>query len=353
MNKQIVNFLVYFGFLFFGFSQSQELVVRDSSKIIFDVFSEDYILPITLSFSIKDIKKETNDSTYIDTKVGYQIKDGLRQDLPVMLRRRGNNRLKNCYFPPLKVKVKKSDSKNTVFEAHKNLKIVLPCLIQSDNNDNVIKEYLAYKFFEIISPYYYKTRLLDIDFEEERGNKSKTHHIKGILIEDDKNVAKRLDGKVYDRDMHPLNQEAMASIRNAFFQFMIGNTDFSQAYQHNITVIYVDQNMIPIPFDFDMSGFVNASYAEVSEINGESLGMSSVTDRKYRGFARDVNSYEQVRQEFISKKMDILSVLDNNAQFFSDPKEFNAAKDYILSFYEVLVNNSKFKNEILDQARSN
>lgn len=353
MNKQIGNLLVFVGFLFFGYSQSQEQIENKYSETTFDVFTEDPTLPIKLSYSIKDIKKNTNDSTYIDSDLIYQSKDGIWQTLPVKLRRRGNYRLKNCYFPPLKVKVKKSDSKNTLFEGHKNLKIVLPCLLQNDNNDNVVKEYLAYKFFEIISPNYYKTRLLDIEFEEERGNKSKLHHIKGILIEDDKNVAKRLNGKVYERDMHPLNQEAMASVRNAFFQYMIGNTDFSQAYQHNITVIYANQNMIPIPFDFDMSGFVNTSYAVVSEINGESLGMSSVTDRKYRGFVRDINIYEQVRQEFLNKKSEMLSALDENASFFTNSNEFETAKEYILSFYEVLVNNSKFKSEIVDQARTN
>ncbi len=111
--------------------------------------------------------------------------------------------------------------------------------------------------------------------------------------------------------------------------------------------------MIPIPFDFDMSGFVNASYAVVSEINGESLGMSSVTDRKYRGFVRDINIYEQVRQEFLNKKTEMLSVLDENASFFTNSNEFKTAKEYILSFYEVLVNNAKFKSEIVDQARTN
>jgi len=350
MNKQIV-FFFSIGIFIFNYSPSQELVKNDRSKITSDVFMESNILPIKISYSIKALKKTTNDSTYLDSELEYQLKDGSWQALPVKLRRRGNNRLKNCYYTPLKVKIKKSVSKQTPFKGHKNLKIVFPCLLENDNNDNVVKEYLVYKLFEIVSPYYFKARLLDMNFEEIKKNKTKPHRLKGILVEDDKKMAKRLKGKVYKRSMHPLNQESLSSIRNAFFQYMIGNTDFSQAYQHNIKVIYIDKNMVPVPYDFDMSGFVNTSYAVVSVINGESLGINSVTDRKYRGFARDVKLFEQVRQEFINNKQRLLSVLDDNALFFDNPKEFSTAKDYIMSFFDVMANDKKFKSEILEQAR--
>jgi hypothetical protein len=351
MNKQLGCFFVFISFSFFNFSQSQELIKSDSLEIQSDVFLESDILPIKLSYSIKEVKKETNDSTYIDSKLDYRLKDGSWQSLPIQLRSRGNYRLKNCYFPPLKMKTKKADSKNTLFEGHKNFKIVMPCLLQSDNNDNIVKEYMAYKLFEMVSPYHFKSRLLAIDFEEDKGSKTKSFNLKGILVEDDKKMAKRLDGNVYDRSMHPLNQEALSSIRNAIFQYMIGNTDFSQAYQHNIKVVYIDKNMVPVPYDFDMAGFVNCSYAVVSQIQGESLGMESVTERKFRGFARDIKLYEQVRQEFINNKQKLISILDSNASFFEDPKEFSTAKNYILSFFEVLENSQKFKSEILDQAR--
>ena len=135
-------------------------------------------------------------------------------------------------------------------------------------------------------------------------------------IEDDKKIAKRFDGKVYDRFVHPLNQDNLTSVRNAFFQFMIGNTDFSQAYHHNVKLIYINNKMTPIPYDFDMSGFVDASYAVVSQIQGEKLDLTSVTERKYRGFERDANLFNQVRNEFIRNKPSMLAVLDMNKNYF-------------------------------------
>jgi hypothetical protein len=347
MNKQIGYFLVCVGLFFFSYSQAQEQEIADVSNSPSDIFYEQDILPVKFTFSLKDIKKNTNDSTYIDTNLDYQIKDGSWQALPLKLRSRGNFRLRYCYFPPLKLKIKKGDSKDTPFEEHKNLKMVLPCLIQNDNNDYVIKEYLIYKMFEIISPYHFKTRLLDIEFEADKGDKTKLHNLKGFLIEDDKNLAKRLYGRVYERSMHPLNQDPISSIRTALFQYMIGNSDFSQAYQHNAIVIYINKAMVPIPYDFDMCGFVNASYA------AESIQVASVTDRKYRGFVRDKNIFEQVRKEFINNKHRLLELLDEHAPLFENPEEFNTAREYILSFYEIIVNNRRFKTEIIDQARTN
>ena len=346
MNKQIGYFLVFLSFLFFHYSFSQDegnIVSKNES----DFFLEQEILPIKLSYSLKDVKKNTNDSTYIDSNLEYQLKDGSWQTLPVKLRGRGNNRLKNCYFPPLKVKIKKSDSKHTIFAGHKSLKIVFPCLLESDMNDNVVKEYLAYKLFEVISPYHLKTRILDIELDEEKGSKNKTHNLKGIFIEDDKVAAKRLDAKIYERDMHPLNQEPISSLRNDFFQFMIGNTDFSRAYQHNMKVFYINNTMVPIPYDFDMAGLVNTSYA------ASSIAVNSVTDRVYRGFVRDKQLFEQVRREFLNNKDKLISIMDENAIYFEHPEEFETAKNYILSFFDVLVNNKKFKDEILEKARTN
>ncbi|MBT8274419.1 MAG: hypothetical protein KJO77_11480 [Bacteroidia bacterium] len=311
------------------------------------------MLPVKLSYSIKNLKKNTNDSVYIPSTFSYRLPDSSWTTMDIQLRKRGNYRLKNCYFPPIKVKFKKSIVKNTHFEGHKSMKVVLPCLQQKDKNDNVIKEYLAYKVFEIVSPYYFKTRMLDISFEEIRNNKTKMHQVKGFLVEDDKHVAKRMDGKVYGRAVHPLQQEEVASVRNAFFQCMIGNTDFSQAQQHNVKLMFFDKSIIPVPYDFDMSGFVNCSYAVVSQIKDQKLPLSSVRDRMYRGFKRNPAVFQQVRQEFLDAKVQIFAALDECESLFDDPREFEVARDYIASFYDILVNDKKFKNNILDMARSN
>lgn len=352
MNRHLRIYLLTFFVFSISYTVAQDQLKSDTIQSASSVFLSDEPLPIKLSFDIKEFKKNTNDSTYFNTVLSYTLKDWPEKNINVKIRKRGNSRLKKCYFPPVTIKFKKEDTWNTSLEGHKKLKLVMPCLQQKDKNDNVIKEYLAYKLYEIISLYHFKTRLVDMTFNEIKGDKIKTHDLIGILIEDDKAVAKRFSGELYKRYSHPLNHDPVTSVKNAFFQYMIGKTDFSQAYQHNMKIIFVDNNIIPIPYDFDMSGLVNCNYAVVSQIQAENLGLTSVKQRKYRGFVREIGVFNQVRQEFLDRQEDMLSMLDNNGKHFSNLKEFEVARNYVLTFFEIMMNDEKFNKVIIEGARN-
>jgi len=93
-----------------------------------------------------------------------------------------------------------------------------------------------------------------------------------------------------------MNQDAVTSVQNAFFQFMIANTYFSTAYNHNQKLLYFNKKLITLPYDFDMSGLVNSSSSVVSVINNKPLPINSVRDRFYRGFKRDITIIQQVKK---------------------------------------------------------
>lgn len=351
MKKRIIYFFLLF--IIYNYSFSQNIKDSTQTEKVSKLFRSQRILPIKLSYSNKNIKKETNDSTYLDTNIFYQIEDGSWKDLDVGLRVRGNFRLINCYFPPIKVKINKSVSKGTLFEGNKKLKLVLPCTSKKGTNDYVVKEYMAFKLYEIISFYHFKTRMVDISFTEPKGNKTKKYNIKGFFIEDDKNVAKRCGGKVLKRRIHPKVQDPVTSVQNSFFQYMIGNTDYSTYVQHNEKLLFVNKSFVPLPYDFDMSGLVNTYYSVVSVINDEQLPISSVRERLYRGFRRDPKVIQQVRKEFIDNEAKLLKVVDSLEPFFENPKVFLGAKNYILDFFIVMKNDKKFKKEITDKLRNN
>jgi hypothetical protein len=352
MKKKVIYLLMIFLFFLDYDSYSQDIVKSDQDLKGSELFMDQQILPLKLNYSNKDIKKNTNDSTYIKSGLSYQLADGSWENLAVKLRARGNNRLKNCYYAPIKIKIKKSVAAGTLFEGHKKLKLVLPCLRQKDNNDNVVKEYMAFKLYEIISPYHYKTRLVSIDFTEITGNKTKEHKLVGFLIEDIKKVAKRYEGKIIERSLHPLSMDNICCIQNDFFQFMIGNTDFSVANQHNEKLLFIGKKIFPVPYDFDMSGLVDASYASVPQVNGNPLNISEVTQRLYRGFKRDEVFYQKVRKEFLDNRIEILGIIDRLELHFDDPKEFSMAKNYLVSFFDVMVSDKKFTKNILQKART-
>lgn len=315
------------------------------------LFSSKEILPIKLAFSSKELRKNYKSSTYTSSTMHFKY-DNRWDTLLVELKVRGNFRRENCYFPPIKMKIKKARSQGTLFENNKKLKLVLPCLLLKSSNDEIIKEYLAYKLYEPVSPFHFKTRLVDLEFTEIRRKKTKTHHLKVILIEDEKKVAERNDGKVLDRYVHPLAQDPITSTRNALFQFMIGNTDFSTAYQHNQKLLFIDKKIMPLPYDFDMCGLVDASYSVVSNINNNALPISDVTQRLYRGFKRSATITNRVRAEFLKNKQELFNIIDEHKMFFDDSKEYYKTKRYIQEFFFILENDQQFNNKIISKART-
>jgi hypothetical protein len=311
------------------------------------LFLDQTPLEIKLSYSNKEMNRNTNDSTFIDTNLEYLHNDKWAS-IEVNLRARGNFRRNQCYFPPVKMKIKKKQYTGTIFDGNKTMKLVLPCKLESEKNDNILQEFLAYKIYEHISPYHFKTRSVNIDFTEPKGKKFKKFELKGFLIEDDKRVAQRHEGKVFERFVHPMAMQHLTSVQNAFFQFLLGNTDFSVAYQHNGKLLYVESQIIPLPYDFDMTGWVNPSYATVNT----TLGINSVQDRKYRGFKRKQQFFDEVRQQFLSKKTKLLSMVASYESEFTDPDEFKNMFDFLESFYEVLEDDAKFQKSIVDESRT-
>lgn len=353
MKKQAIFLFLLISLFIIRTTFSQELVVAEQDNEVTELFLKDDPLPIKLRYSNKVLRKETNDSTYIDSQIEYLSNDEEWKTLEVKIRARGNYRRENCYFPPVKMKIKKSVAAGTVFEGNKKLKLVLPCVLQSDYNDKVLKEYLAYRFYEIVSPYHFNARLLDIDFTDEKGQKVKTYKLKGFFIEDIDRVKDRCNGKSIKRSIHPLEQDDLCSVRNDFFQFLIGNTDYSSAYRHNEKLLFVDGNIMPVPYDFDMSGLVDANYAVVSQVQGEVLSIDDVTQRLYRGFKRNPEVYQTVRNEFLQNKSKMITILDDLESSFEDPKEFAQAKRFVNEFFDVLANDKVYRKEILSVARLN
>jgi hypothetical protein len=277
--------------------------------------------------------------------------EGKWSSIDVNLRARGNFRRNECYFPPIKMKIKKDQYKETIFDGNKTMKLVLPCKIESENNDNIIQEFIAYKIYEQISPYHFKTRRVNIDFTEPKGKKKvKTFKLKGFLIEDDKRVSQRHESRVFERFVHPMAMDHLTSVHNAFFQYLLGNTDFSVAYQHNGKLMYseAEKKIIPLPYDFDMTGWVNPSYATVNT----TLGINSVQDRKYRGFKREQQYFDQVRKEFLDKKSSLMEMVASFESEFSDPKEYKNMFDFMGDFYETMEDDSKFQKSIVDESRT-
>lgn len=313
------------------------------------LFQTEDPLPLKMAFSIKDLRKNTNDSTYMDSFLMIESTPGNWDSIPLEMRTRGNFRLDNCFYPPMRIKFKNKQIKGTVFEKNKSLKLVIPCQKGKGADSFIGKEYLAYQLMEEITPYHFDTRLVRIKFTNLDDKKLEEIELLGFLIQDDDEVADRFDGEILEgRRISPSFMQDSATVRQDFFQFLIGNTDFSTLFLHNQKVLLLpDETVIPLAYDFDMSGLVNPPYAQVSA----QLNIKSVTDRLYRGFCRNEAFLEMIRQEFLTKENQFWNTVDAQQAYISEG-DMKMSKNFLKGFFDVLKDDRLFKEKVLKACRA-
>jgi hypothetical protein len=312
-----------------------------------ELFSTEEPLELQMKFSSKQVKNETNDSTFIDSFLMYKNAEGGWDSLDIDLRARGNFRRKNCSYPPIRIKIKKKRSKETPFEGHKGLKLVMPCNNSKFAPNYIAKEYLAYKMYEEVTPYFFPTRLVKISFIDEDDRKGEVNELLAFLIEDDDLVAERFGGEIYDeKKLGPMFLKDSATVRHDFFQYMIGNTDWSSMFYHNQKIIKLSNTeFIPLAYDFDMTGLVSPPYAQVSNL----VDIEKVTDRLYRGYCRDESIMQAIRQEFLAKENDLMALIDN--QLFMEERDVKLANSYLKDFFSTMTNDNQFEFQIMMKCR--
>lgn len=320
------------------------------------LFQSKDVLRMTLRTDIEWLRDERNDSVEVEGTLTFIDTDGTEVVKPVDTRVRGNFRLnkRNCNFPPLRLDFPRSEMEGTVFEGQNRLKLVTPCNDGSDNHQNyVFDEYLAYRILNTLTPQSFRVRLVEITYEDVEGDYD-TRTKYGFLIEDEDRMAERLRATHQDvTQFHPLRTWAEYSILVAMFNYMIGNTDWSPVYFHNVKLIRTeDARFLTVPYDFDFAGIVNARYATVDpSLQNE---IRRVTQRLYRGFCRPELTYEQAVAPFREKRAEIEAlVMGFAAEGYEDFDEDDAEDmlEFFEDFWEVVEDPEEFEDEILDECR--
>jgi hypothetical protein len=311
------------------------------------LFQAEQPLSIRLEYSFKEIIKSNSDSVYFPSVLYYSSDRQHWDSVKIGVRGRGKFRRATCFFTPIRIKIDKDNAKGTLFQGNRNLKLVLPCKTAPQYNDLVLKEYICYQMYEPLTPYNFKTRLLNASVADVGGKQKKIYDVKAFFIEDDDVAAKRYNGKAVDDNLVPRQINDTCSLRFDFFEYMIANTDWSSSFRHNSKTIRIGNKFVPIAYDFDMAGFVNASYAQPNP----TLPIGSVRERLYRGYCRDENVAEFVRKDFIETMPSVFEALNRYESNFN-AKEFDKMKKYIQEFFDILSDDKLFRNKTLANCRT-
>ena len=257
------------------------------------LFASDAVLRLTIRGPIAQIARSAAQSRAPHDAVltiPATISGGAPETLAIQLSPRGITRLRRevCQFPPLRVRFQRPPGPGSLFAGQKQLKLVTHCRPAASFQQYVLLEYAAYRLYNRLTPASFRVRLATIDYVGD-DNRPITTRL-GYFIEDVDDVASRnAMRRAVTGERIVLGQLSRTdAARVAMFEYMIGNRDWStragppgERCCHNAPLIGragAAGDFVPVPYDFDFSGLVNAPYAVAPD------GSSKVRVRRYQGF---------------------------------------------------------------------
>jgi len=319
-------------------------VIAQSSKI--ELFGTEQPMECTLSFDMRKLDKEKDREDYQEAFIICSREDSVILEKEIQLRARGIYRKNICQLPPIRLNLEDSVKKSGGFKKHKSIKLVTHCEHTKMYREYVLKEYLAYKLYNLLTEESFKVRLVNIRYIDTGRKEPKEYLGYGFLIEDIDVVAKRNDA--FEIEVLAINQEHLdpeAMRRVAIFQFMIGNTDWSVPGLHNYKLLRSNDATktapIPVPYDFDLAGLVNAAYATPDPL----FPIESVRERYFRGICVTLEEFKVALQEFYDIKSAVYQTI-LEFEYIQD-KTRREMLHYIDGFYEIIESDKRIQAEML------
>ncbi|MFD3000558.1 hypothetical protein ACFS7Z_09320 [Pontibacter toksunensis] len=313
------------------------------------LFKSEEPLLFSITMEMRTVLKDRGEErAYHPAVISYKGKDGtaVSENLKIMVR--GNRRRDPtvCGFPPLMLNFSRSTVGKTVFGKVNKLKLVTHC----NGEEYLLREYLVYKLYNIMTDMSFRARLCKVEYVDLEG-KRKTETKYGFLLEDDDDMAKRNKGHIVQKELvlRMDGTDELAMARVAMFQYMIGNTDWSVPFRHNIKLVSLDSlnSPYPVPYDFDYSGIVSTPYA----VPPPELGITSVRQRLFRGYAFPESTYRAVVSAFNAHKMAFYDVYLQSTLI--DQRYRKQTIKFLDGFYETINDPKSFKKEIVRVGEQN
>ena len=307
-------------------------------------------LEFTLTANFNAINKDHNpeSTTRYPGVLTVAGSDGAPRDIPVKLSARGHFRrmARNCSWVPLRVEFTKGTATGTAFDGQTTLKLGTGCEASKEYEQYTLREYLAYPLFHMVTPLAFRARLARATYMDET-SKKKGNARYALFIEHENDVARRNEGRIVELprvEFGTLDGETLT--RMMLYEFLIGNTDFSIWALHNVRLVQMPtKTLFPVPYDFDLSGLVNAPYA----IPDRRLGLRTVVDRLYRGPCRTTDEFDAAAAAFRAKRADMLKLLDSMRDM--DGSGRSQVKDYLEGFFRMIDQPASIKKQFVDRCK--
>ncbi len=322
---------------------------EDTLEVYEDLFNKDDPIVISMKFDVKTFKRTRRQEKYQPAEMTCHVNDTFQVTHPVRIKARGIYRRDECTMPPFWLNIRYSGIEAELLSDVKKMKMVIRCRSATQYDSYVLREYLVYRIYNLISPYSFRVRLVKLKIVN-TGKDNKVSEDWAFLIEPQEVMANRLDGRMIKSDMlsmRTVNREIMSRV--ALFQYMVGNGDYSVTGRHNLKILVLKagqpSGFIPVPYDFDYTGLVNTHYA----IPGESLGIKSVRERYFMGPCRSKDFQQRTIQEFAQYQEEIVDLIMDFE--YLDDREKEDMVNYILSYFAESERENFFERSIASTCR--
>ena len=310
------------------------------------LFRETSPLSFTLTADFKAVGKDRKPGSVarFPATIAVDGDDGQTRSIPVRLRTRGHARLvQNCGFVPLRVEFPAQGTEGTPFAGQGVLKLGTHCQGAREYEQHALREYLAYRIFNLFSPRSFRVRLARATYVDAKSGKTVAARY-AMFLETERDLARRHQARIADRSRTLFRQvDRKALLSMMLFEYMIGNTDFSIYVRHNVRLLQDQAGVVhPVPYDFDYAGLVNAPYA----LPSRGLGLKTVLDRAYLGPCLTMAEMEEVVPAFMARKADVLGLVDS-VEGLDGPSR-KEVKAYLLAFYSTIDRPRDAKRLLMD-----
>ena len=307
------------------------------------LFRSDEPLKFTLTSNFRAVNgdRNPNSTKTFPAAMEFTNDDGTTSSMTLELRARGHARRQVCSFVPIRLELPKAQTKDTVFDGHGGLKLVTHC--RNGLEELVLREYAAYRIYNLLTPRSFRARLASVTYVD-AGTKKALPSRHAMLLEDDDDVAKRLDGRVIELEKATFLRVDMETITlMSIFEYMIGNTDMSLFLQHNVRLVQTVAGLrYPVPYDFDYAGLVDAGYA----VPGKHLPITTVRDRLYRGPCRTAAEFAPLFDKMRAIRADVEAIYKTMPGFSASYR--NNALNYLNEFYRTIERPYDIKRAFID-----
>ena len=301
-----------------------------TNSSIFDLMSYNEVISISLEGDIKHLKENKRSKKEVKAILSFTDESGNEREFKTDLTIRGKyRRMFSEGVPPLRLDFKKKELEEAGLSKYDDLKMVT--MFHEDKAEafqTLVKEYLVYKLYNQISDLSYRVQLIEVSYvDTASGNTEKEF---GFLIEDgaqfaDRHQMKKIDD-INDYDLSNVDKKALETL--AVFQYMIGNGDWKLETMRNVKLYEKDGKIIPVPYDFDFCGMVDASYAVPNNI----YNIRNVKERIYLGGVEQISDLTEILEIFKAKKDDFIKITAE-CKYLSK-KNRDECSEYLMTFYE-------------------